>query len=92
MPLPQTVATHYHIYTVRTSRQRSCNQRVGYLLCCVVRISEGIVHAQVLWAWVICCGQDGSRAQVPHRNVTYNNNSKSRALAIKYFDLKNIKL
>ena len=48
--------------TVRTSRQRSFNQRVGSLL--LVWLGS-MIFVQL----VPCCGQDGSRALVPHHPI-----------------------
>ena len=60
--------------TVRTSRQRLCNQRVGCLPC-----SMAMIYGMSVWTsaprcvgQVPCCGQDGYRAQVlQHPIYTY---------------------
>ncbi len=54
--------------TVRTSRQRSCNQRVCCPLCSMVWIYDlqnGFFNKGKVRGLVPCCGQDGYRPQVP---------------------------
>ncbi len=54
--------------TVRTSRERSCNQRTGCLLWSKARIYDlwdGCLDKRKVRGQVPCCGQDGYRAQVP---------------------------
>ncbi len=71
MPWPQTV---------RTSRQRLCNQRICYLLCSMAMIYnlwDGSLDKRKVRSLVSLCGQDGYSAQVPqhpidsYRNMTY---------------------
>ena len=62
--------------TVRTSRQSSCNQRVGCLLS-----SLAMIYGMGLWTsarcmgLVPCCGQDGYQAQLLQHTIDtqYNN-------------------
>ncbi len=57
--------------TVRSSRQRPCNQSVGCLLCSVLRIYEGMgLRTCVRFLGMVpCCGHDGVgyQAQVPQK-------------------------
>ncbi len=59
---------HNHEQFVRTSIQRSCNQRVVCLLCSIARIYylwDGSLDKRKVRGLVPCCGQNGYRAQVP---------------------------
>ncbi len=63
-------------YTFRSSRRRSCYQRISCLLFGVVRIFEGMVLRTYARCanLVPCCDQDGYWAQVPQflrRNITH---------------------
>ncbi len=60
--------------TCRTFRQVSYNQKVGCLLCSVVRIyvGEGVRTYARFASHIPCCGQDGYHTQVPqHHKETY---------------------
>ena len=59
-------------YTVRTFRQRSCNQNVGCLLCSMAGIYDlldGSLDKRKVRGLVPCCGEDGYRAQVPQHTI-----------------------
>ena len=56
--------THYHAQL----GQRSCNQRVGCLLCSVVQW-YGSLNKRKVRGLVPCCGQDGSSTATPHRFI-----------------------
>ncbi len=48
--------------TVRTSKQRSYNQQVGYMLCSMARINElwfESLDKGKVYGFVPCCGKDG---------------------------------
>ncbi len=49
------------------SGQRSCNQRVRFLLCSLIRIKKGMGLRSA--GLVPCCGQGGYRAQVPKHPI-----------------------
>ncbi len=78
-------------YTVRTSRQRSCNQGVGCLLCSIARIYDlwdGSLNKRNLRtrSLVACCGQDGYRDQVlQHPINTYRYISQKKCCEKKSF-------
>ena len=58
--------------TVKTSRQWSWNQSVGYLLCSMARINVlwyGSLDKCRVRGLVPCCSQDGYRAQVPQHSI-----------------------
>ncbi len=53
--------------SVRSSSPRLCNQRVGVLLCIVVRICKVRISLRTCAGYVSlgpCCGQDGYPGQV----------------------------
>ena len=61
MPWPKTGASHYHAQLDLPKTKVVCsNQRVGCLLCSVIRVYEGDRCVGL----VPFCGQDGYRAQV----------------------------
>ena len=69
-------------FTVMTSRQRSCNQRVGCLICSVVRIYEkdGWISGQILDIWNDW--QDIQQFYFLYQNkkISFNKQIKARVL------------
>ncbi len=75
MPWPQTVATHCH---AQLGIPDKCRVIKGLVVCYSVWLEsmKGMGHTQGAQVLVLCCGQDGKRAQVlqqpskKHHNVT----------------------
>ena len=55
---------------VRTSRQKSCNQRVGCLPCSMARISD-LLDVSLDKRKVRCCGQDVYRVIDSYRYISH---------------------
>ncbi len=64
-------ATHYHA-KLGLNSQRSCSQRVCFLLCNMARIYDlwdGSLDKPKVHGLVLCCGQDGYPPKVPQQHI-----------------------